>query len=115
LSRRNLYNVSIKQDCPLSPTIFGIYFDKLEPCWEEVGCAGTVSISITLLLYINDIVLLARSPYELEKQLRILKDFCFSIGMSVKIDKTKVMILKSKEITYHIFSYDNDNSEQVNM
>ena len=34
-------NIAIKQCCPLSPTLFDIYIDKLEKCLEEAGCTGT--------------------------------------------------------------------------
>ena len=47
-------NIGVKQGCPLSPTLFGIYIDKLEGCLEEAGCDGTilVGIGIILLLYV---------------------------------------------------------------
>jgi hypothetical protein len=67
----------------MSPTLFGIYIDKLENCLEEVGCVIPIltSIVIILLLYTNDIVLMVRSPYDLRKKLRILKDFFSSTGV----------------------------------
>ena len=66
-------NIEIKQGCPLSPTLFCIYIDKLEGFLEEAGCASTflAGIVIILLLYADDIVLLARCPSDLDKQLRL--------------------------------------------
>ena len=53
---------------------------------------------MNLLIYADDIVFMARSPHDLENQLRILKDFCSNVGMTVNTDKTKVMIIKSNKI-----------------
>ena len=52
-------NVRVKQGCPLSHTLFGIYINKQEECLEIAGCKGTklAGIIITLLLYVDDIVL----------------------------------------------------------
>ena len=102
-------NIGVKQGCPLSPTLFGIYIDKLEGCLEEAGCVGTIlaGIVIILLLYADNIFLLARCPSDLDKQLRLLKDFYSTMGMTVNTDKTKVMIIKSKKDTYANFMYDN--------
>jgi hypothetical protein len=100
----------------LSPTLFGIYIDKLEECLEKTGCVGPTltGIVINLLLYADDIVLMARSPHDLENQLRILNDFFFNMGMNVNTDKTKVMIIKSNKISYDTFRYDNNDLEEVN-
>jgi hypothetical protein len=108
-------NIGVKQGCPLSPTLFGIYIDKLEDCLEKEGCVGPTltGIVINLLLYADDIILMARSPHDLENQLRILKDFCSNMGMTVNTDKTKVMIIKSNKIPYDTFIYDNNNLEEV--
>jgi hypothetical protein len=101
-------NIGVKQGCPLSPTLFDIYINKLEDCLEKAGCVGPTltGIVINILLYVNDIVLMARSPHDLQNQLRILKDFCSNMGITVNIDKTKVMIIKSNKIPYDTFVYD---------
>jgi hypothetical protein len=82
---------------------------------EDVGCIGLTltGIVIILLLYVDDIVLMVRNPYDLGKKLRILKDFFSSMGMTVNTDKTKVMIIKSQNITYDTFVYDNNSLEEV--
>jgi hypothetical protein len=99
----------------LSPTLFGVYIDKLEDCLEKEGCVSPTltGIFINLLLYADDIVLMARSPHDLENQLRILKGFFSNMGMNVNIDKTKVMIIKSNKIPYDTFIYENNNLEEV--
>jgi hypothetical protein len=109
------YSIGVKKGCPLSPTIFGIYIDKLEKLLKEVGCVGPTltGIVINLILYTNDIVLMARSPHDLENQQRILKDFFSNMGMTINTDKTKVIIIKSNKITYDTFLYDNNNLEEV--
>ena len=53
-------NIRVKQGCPLSPTIFGIYIDKLEEYLEKTGCVSPTltGIVINLLLYADDIILM---------------------------------------------------------
>ena len=101
-------NIGVKQGCPRSPTFFDIYIDKQEKCLEEAGCADTilVGIVIILLLYVDDIVLMAMCPSDLDKQLIILKYFCTPT-------RKKIMIIKSKKDTYANFIYDNRNLEEV--
>jgi hypothetical protein len=86
------YNIGVKQGC-VDPTLTGIV--------------------INILLYVDDIVLMARSPHHLENQLRILKDFFSNMGMTVNTDKMKVMIIKSNKIPYDTFVYDNNNFKEV--
>ena len=68
---------------------------------------------VILLLYADDIVFLARCLSNLDKQLRVFKDFCSTMGMMVNTNKTKVMIIKSKNDIYDNFMYDNNNLEEV--
>jgi hypothetical protein len=108
-------NIGFKQGCPLSPTHFGIYIDKLEDFLEKTSCVGPTltRIFINILLYVDDIILMAMSPHDIENQLRILKDFFSNMGMTVNTDKTKVMIIKSNKIPYDTFVYENKNLEEV--
>ena len=54
-----------------------------------------------------------RCPIYRDNQLRILKDFCSNMGMTISTDKTKVMIIKSKKVTYTNFVYGNINLEEM--
>jgi hypothetical protein len=109
------YNIGVKQGCPLSPTLLGIYIDKLEDCLEKEGCVipTLIGIVINRLLYFDDIVLMERIPHDLENQLRILKDFFSNMGMTLNIHKNKVIIIKSNNITYDTFIYEKNNLGEV--
>ena len=108
-------NIGVKKGCPLSPTIFGIYIDKLEECLGIARCKGAdlTDIIISLLLYVDDIVLLARSHEDLDKQLQTLHDYFSKMGMTVNTNTTKIMIIKSKKISHGNFVYDDNCLEQV--
>ena len=56
---------------------------------------------------------MVRSPYDLDKQQKILKDFFSSMCMTINTNKLNVMIIKSQRITYVNFVYDNNNLEEV--
>jgi hypothetical protein len=115
MSKETNFNIGVKQGCPLSPTLFGIYIDKLEEFLEKSGCVGPTltGIVINLLLYANDIVLMARSPHDIENQLRILQEFFYNMSMTVNTNKTKVMIINSNKIPYDTFVYDKKKLEEV--
>ena len=70
-------NIEVKQGFPLSPTLSGIYIDKLEKCLEEAGyvTAILVGVEIILLLYVDDIFLMERLPSDLDSNYEFLTIF----------------------------------------
>ena len=48
----------VKQGFPLSPTLFGIYINKLEGCLEEAGCAGTILAGIIIESFFSMLTIL---------------------------------------------------------
>ncbi|XP_057322517.1 uncharacterized protein LOC130665905 [Microplitis mediator] len=50
---------------------------------------------ILMLLYADDIALLARSALDLKKRLRILEKYCAANGLTVNVSKTKVLVCRT--------------------
>ncbi|MCO5598486.1 hypothetical protein L7F22_052583 [Adiantum nelumboides] len=86
--------IGVKQGCPLSPTVFGLYIDEivdfiLHQGGEGVDIAGT---TVHILLYADDIVLVSEMAVGLQLHLQALDDFCSQRGLTVNLGKTKVLI-----------------------
>ena len=95
--------IGVKQGCPLSPTLFGIYIDELEPFLQEHtqvtdGCL-LHQVLISILLFADDIVLLASSLEGLQRQLDAIALFCDLRKLTVNLGKTKVMIFNGVKKT----------------
>ena len=90
----------VKQGDPLSPLLFGIFFDRIEK-WFEDRFAGTDvgavlgSRLIRMLLYADDLVLLAKSKLELQQMMKVLADFCDEYDMTVNVNKSVVVVFGS--------------------
>ena len=86
--------IGVKQGCPLSPTLFGLYIDEVADYVTQGGGAG-VDLSGTqvhIMLYADDIVLISESQEGLQQHLLSLDAFCTQRGLTVNLGKTKVMI-----------------------
>ncbi|KAL3677884.1 hypothetical protein R1sor_020840 [Riccia sorocarpa] len=82
--------LGVIQGCPLSPTLFGLLIDTLYEHvreHEEGFVLGTQSVSI--LLFADDVVLIANSESQLHRLVRRLETFCHQFEMSVNLSKTK--------------------------
>jgi hypothetical protein len=82
----------LKQGCLLSPTLFKIYVNDLAVEINKLN-AGIkfMNESVSLLMFADDIVLLAPSPDELQRLLDKVNDWCRKWRLSLNDTKTQIV------------------------
>ena len=89
----------VKQGCPLSPTLFGLYIDDLEDAMraeeEQLDAPSLAGTALLSLLYADDSALASTSLVGLQHQLEVLHKYCHRWGLSVNVGKTKAVIFRS--------------------
>jgi Reverse transcriptase (RNA-dependent DNA polymerase) len=96
-------SIGVKQGCPLSPTLFGLYIEDLETYVKShhpaagpfVDCAPNVHMS--LLMYADDTAILANSASELQNLIECMDDWCVAHGMTISVKKTEVVVFNGEE------------------
>ncbi len=86
----------LKQGCPLSPTLFGLFADGLHR-FLAARCPDTGPVlsdgrRVPDLGYADDFVLLAESPEGLQALINATVEFCDATGLLISADKTKVLV-----------------------
>ena len=88
--------LGVKQGCPLSPTLFGLFLDGLDAYLRrtvpEAGPHLRTGEGVPDLAYADDITLLAKSAAELQLLIDAVDAYCRLVGMELSKDKTKVMV-----------------------
>jgi hypothetical protein len=111
-------DIGVKQGCPLSPTLFGLYIEKLEEWLNLQEGDGSLlgEFVIRLLLYADDLILIAKSAPRVQEHLISLEHFCSIVGMQVNTSKTKVVVFSSKrkqKHNQHKFYFEGNTLDEV--
>ena len=82
----------------LSSTLFCLYTNQLAEYIQSTSKHGVQILSrlteLFILLFADDVTLLATTPNGLQNQLNCLRDCCVTMGMEVNEGKTKVMVFR---------------------
>ena len=110
-------NKRVCQGCPLSPTLFNIYFDKITTKWQnqdipEIKLSKNQQLST--LLFANNQVIIADTEDSLQKTLRKLSQIITEYGLTISVQKTKSMAFKGRDPVRTKIELDNKIIEQVN-
>ena len=100
----------VKQGCPMSPTLYGIFGegfadyveakDHLAPdAMAAHDCPISDDVRIPLKLYADDLSLFAASHRRLMALLRSLREWCEAFGMSMNAGKCDVLYFHSDQVT----------------
>ncbi len=106
----------VRQGDVLSPTLFSLYINDLSDSIAEENLGVQIDGEcIGILMYADDICLMAESEMELQKSLDIVNDWCQKWRMQVNQDKTNVIHFRRRNDprTQHIFTCGVFNLEVV--
>jgi hypothetical protein len=112
-----LCRIEVKQGCPLSPLLFGLFIDGLEKQLNVLeGDTPPMlgQLAVRLLLYANDLALMSHTPIGFQKQLDVLQAFCCERQLTVNVKKTKVVVFETHKSVCQAFQYEGKAIEQLN-
>lgn len=108
----------VLQGEPWSPALFSVFINDIETYFREHGLEGLDINGIEdllMLIYADDIVILAKNPVDVQKKLKTLEDYAVKKKLVVNIEKTKILIFhKGKRKHTPPFTFKNKIIETVN-
>ena len=108
IGKQFVSEAGVKQGCPLSPTLFGIFLDGLEgylKSWcEGIGPKVSDGNAVPVLMYADDIALLATSEADLQMLIGQTGAFCKHVGLSISPAKSTVVVFSKESPVLRPFS-----------
>ena len=96
----------VRQGHNLSPTLFGIFISNLAIEIQNLGLGTTVGDrKVPILLYANDIVILAQNEENLQIMLNKLNEWCEKWQLTINNENSQVVHFRKREKSENNFSF----------
>lgn len=98
LSRRFEVGEGVLQGEVLSPILFAFFISDLEEFLRGKGCDGIFInkvVDILILMYADDIVILARNVATMRKILKVVAEYCDINKLTINTSKTQIVYFRS--------------------
>lgn len=83
----------VKQGCLLSPLLFALYINDLDKFLG--GALNIESLNIRLLLYADDMVILAEDIKVMQRMINKLEEYCERWSLEVNLSKSEIMVFRN--------------------
>ena len=100
-------NMGVTQGCKLSPTLFSIYINDLVNVINSLNAGIPIDDTnmVSILLYADDVVLLAPDEESLQRMLNVVNDWCKKWRLCLNFDNTKVVHFRCSSVSRTTFSF----------
>ena len=92
-------NTGLRQGCPLSPTLFGLFLDGLTNYLAEhcptAGCSITHTQGVSHFLYADDITLMSTTPLGLQDLINAALQFCQAVELPISGEKSSCCVFST--------------------
>ena len=94
------YSKGVRQGCILSPLLFNIYINEITTLFKNTNSDPFIlpnGTELSCLLYADDLIILSKSKFGLQKCLDKLHSWSKKWLMEVNLKKTQIMIFEKRK------------------
>ena len=95
-------SIGLPQGCCLSPTLFSLFVHDIGNCFSHDGLELNGK-KIPYLQYADDLVILCKTPKELQEQMNSLMEYCKNNNLTLNEKKLKSWYFTKEDYLYLLF------------